>query len=191
MNTQAKQRMVGGLVLLALLAIFLPIFFGNPNPGTQNVQLSSKTAAPPASPRVELQLPPMPSKVVAVKRPAPVKLPVIATVSPKPAVHPHSSKPTLIKKVKAPVKALAVGAESTAWVVQLASFSSQDNADRLIKRLRAAGYDAYTRSRHAAAGKTLIQVFVGPEIKRARVDALLLQLKEKYRLSGVVKRYAV
>lgn len=56
MNTQIKHRMIGGLVLLALLAIFLPILFYHSHSPSQ-IQLSAKIPEAPKAPQIEMQLP--------------------------------------------------------------------------------------------------------------------------------------
>ncbi len=58
MQAKTKQRLIGGIVLLAVVAIFLPLLFHNSRP-SMNLQLSTETPQAPAKPEVQLQLPPI------------------------------------------------------------------------------------------------------------------------------------
>jgi cell division septation protein DedD len=71
------------------------------------------------------------------------------------------------------------------WVVQLGSFSSTDNADRLVAKVRAEGHSAYKEA-VSSSGSTVYRVRVGPFLKREeaiRVDGLIA---ERLSLDGVV-----
>jgi len=71
------------------------------------------------------------------------------------------------------------------WVVQLGSFSSVANADRLVERVRAEGLSGY-RETVTGSGSTIYRVRVGPFIERdeaIRVDALVA---ERLSVDGVV-----
>jgi len=61
------------------------------------------------------------------------------------------------------------------WVVQLGSFSSTDNAEKLVERVRAEGFSAYKES-ISSSGSTIYRVRVGPFLERdeaIRVDGLI------------------
>lgn len=71
------------------------------------------------------------------------------------------------------------------WVVQVGSFSSSDNADKLVGRLRDEGLSAYKET-VTSAGSTIYRVRAGPYVDRdesIRVNALI---KERLSLEGVV-----
>ena len=71
------------------------------------------------------------------------------------------------------------------WVVQLGSFSSMDNADKLVERVQAEGLSAYKEA-VSSAGSTVYRVRVGPFIEREeaiRVDGLI---GERLSVDGVV-----
>jgi DedD protein len=76
----------------------------------------------------------------------------------------------------------------TAWVVQLGSFSSKVNADKLKLSLRKSGFPAFVEPL-TQKGKTSYRVRVGPEILRADADALLKKIKAKMKLDGIVLSY--
>ena len=71
------------------------------------------------------------------------------------------------------------------WVVQVGSFSSAENAERLVQQLRQIQLSAYSEA-VSAAGATIHRVRVGPYVDRdeaMRADALIL---ERIGLDGVV-----
>jgi DedD protein len=71
------------------------------------------------------------------------------------------------------------------WVVQLGSFSSTDNADRLVEKVRAEGHSAYKEA-VSSSGSTVYRVRVGPFVEREeaiRVDGLIA---ERLSMDGVV-----
>ena len=76
----------------------------------------------------------------------------------------------------------------TAWVVQLGSFSSKVNADKLNLNLRKSGFPAFVEP-ITKKGKTSYRVRVGPEILRADADTLLKKIKTKMKLDGIVLNY--
>jgi cell division septation protein DedD len=78
-----------------------------------------------------------------------------------------------------------------AWVLQLASFSSVNNAERLVAKLRQAGYDAYNKKSSLANGRVISRVFVGPEINRKKILRLQTKLKSRYKLMGLVRKFKI
>jgi DedD protein len=71
------------------------------------------------------------------------------------------------------------------WVVQLGSFSNSANAQKLVERVRAEGFSAYTEE-ISSPGSTIHRVRVGPFLERdeaIRVDGLI---GEQLSVDGVV-----
>lgn len=71
------------------------------------------------------------------------------------------------------------------WVVQVGSFSARENADKLVSRLRASGFAAFSVS-VSDAGGTRHKVRVGPEIERQSAARIAEQIREKMSLEGMV-----
>ena len=67
-------------------------------------------------------------------------------------------------------------AESASWVVQLGSFGSRDNAERLAEELRGKRYQSFV-TRVETDGRTLHRVRVGPGGAREEADRLLDRLR--------------
>ncbi len=73
----------------------------------------------------------------------------------------------------------------SSWAVQVGSFSSAENAEALVKKLKRAGFPAFVVKR-AETGKLLYRVRVGPLLDKDRAVALAEQIKEKVDLKGFV-----
>ncbi|MCL5801829.1 MAG: SPOR domain-containing protein [Gammaproteobacteria bacterium] len=131
---------------------------------------------------------------------------------PKPDTPPQSDKPVTDEQVAdksptdkpeadkpAPSKPLASAAPAatapskermniTAWIIQLGSFSSEQNALALRDQLRAKGYTAFVE-KIKSGDSQLFRVRVGPELERARADALRDKLEKETKQKGIVERY--
>ncbi|HWQ94501.1 MAG TPA: SPOR domain-containing protein [Gammaproteobacteria bacterium] len=136
----------------------------------------------------------------------------IATAPPKPDTPPQADKPVTDKPVAdksptdkpkadkpAPSKPLASAAPTatapskermnvTAWIIQLGTFSSEQNALALRDQLRAKGYTAFVE-KIKSGDSQLFRVRVGPELERARADALRDKLEKETKQKGIVERY--
>ena len=60
-------------------------------------------------------------------------------------------------------------------MIQVASFSSRDNAENLTQKLRDEKFDAFVEPAQVK-GKRVYRVRVGPEIDRRQADATLQQV---------------
>ena len=79
----------------------------------------------------------------------------------------------------------------SAWVVQVASFSQKTNAKMLLSKLRHAGFHAYSRQQNLLSGKTVNQVFVGPEVQFNKMQSIQVQLKKRFKLNGLIRQYKI
>ena len=114
--------------------------------------------------------------------PAPMKpqaKPLPATKAPAKA--PSETKPP------APLaaKAIAIPPTVNAWTVQLGSFSSDVNAKKLVDKLRAAGYKAYSEPR-MEQGTTVFKVRVGPTPGRAEAARLRQRIEAQFDARGML-----
>lgn len=78
--------------------------------------------------------------------------------------------------------------QSAEWVIQLGSFKNKANAERLVSLLKASGYKAFTQ-KYAKFGNEAVRVYVGPEPKITVANNLAGQLKEDFKLHGIVMTY--
>jgi cell division septation protein DedD len=119
---------------------------------------------------------------------------VVATTS-KTTPKPHL-KQVAVAKTKKPQIPAAIPANNmsenlsnlkkTAWVVQMGSFKSKDNAVHLTNRLRAKGYKAFTYETKSN-GQT--RVYVGPEFKQATATILVYRIQKEIDMQGVIVSY--
>ncbi len=227
MDTRIKERLVGAIVLVAIVVIVVPELLTGQRapsappsePGTvpqrtvtihldnaeraaiahpppAAVPLASPAAAPaaeapvaiPASlnpgPAEETLASPEPVAAVAAPPAAtaePHAVPAARAAVPAASLAPRAA-PSATAAAKAPAapppapprpSSVAHGGE--AWVVQLGSFASRENAERLASNLRTKRYSAYV-SEFRGSGRVLFRVRVGPEQDRARADAIAARL---------------
>ena len=76
----------------------------------------------------------------------------------------------------------------TSWMVQVGSFSSQDNANKIVEQLRKAGYDTHLETAQVKNRK-LYRVRVGPEIDRNNADRIAKEVSKKFFVNAKVLRY--
>lgn len=76
-------------------------------------------------------------------------------------------------------------ARTPAWAVQVGSFSEHENAQTLRNQLRASGFAAF-EEKVKTGGEQVFRVKVGPELDRARAEALQGKLRSQKDLRGIV-----
>ena len=76
----------------------------------------------------------------------------------------------------------------TSWMVQVGSFSSQDNANKIVEQLRKAGYDTHLETAQVKNRK-VFRVRVGPEIDRNNADRIAKEVSKKFFVNAKVLRY--
>lgn len=210
-DNQLKQRVVGAIVLVSLAVIFIPMILSGSDPASSG--LSSSII--PQKPEhdfvsriipIERQAPDVaaaPAPEMAAK-PDSKQAPVVksaAKVDSKPVLTPPAaSKPrTETKTAKKTVSNTAATSASDsppvvrkgleAWVVQVGSFSSKENAFGLRDKLRGKGFpSAFVDSIHEK-DKTTYRVRIGPEVKKTESEETLARLKKMTGSKGFVTHY--
>ncbi|MCB1866865.1 MAG: SPOR domain-containing protein [Chromatiales bacterium] len=204
MDIRVKQRLVGILVLGALLVIFLPMLIDEraPTPVTRVAQ-----PLPPMPPPLEdgFQSSILPLATDRIDAPAAIAVDAVLPVDPATAEvsraevaqsMPPAEKPALteapapVAETPKPVPAApkpAAGALS-AWAVQVGSFSERARAEALKKRLTDAGFVTLLEPAFVGS-QTFYRVRVGPELEREAAEKLQKAIRAKLRLKGQVLRY--
>ncbi len=200
MEQKLKERLVGAAVLVAVAVIFIPIIFTD-SPETE-VILGSNIPEKPESnfnsriiPVIESDdnssLTPIdPENVESGKsqnNDAIVEQKVVAEKVITANENNAGKQAIEQKEATTGVEGKATVGLS-AWIVQLGSFTDEDNAQSLNTKLRQAGYPSFVEP-IKKDGKNRYRVRVGPEIKRSEADMLLKKLKEKMQLDGIVVSY--
>lgn len=79
-------------------------------------------------------------------------------------------------------------AKQAAWTVQLGAFSNAANVQALVKKLRKAGFSAYTLPARPVDGK-LTKVYIGPDVSQEKLTRLLTEVEKLTQLKGKVVAY--
>ncbi len=216
MERQLKQRVVGAALLVAFGVIFIPLFLDNdaldavvppavdippppdtPPDGAEPLDaatidtLGRSIDAPLAAPAA-----PAGSGASAAAQVPELVEEVIAATAPEesPPAPPAPPAPPLAPVVKPPPSTPPAPAEAgndptvSGWAIQLGSFASEDNARRLLERLRGAGYTAYLE-KHREGSSTVFKVRVGPERQRAAAEQLRDRLEREFATKGMLRPY--
>lgn len=208
-KNQLRQRLIGALVLTALLAITVPFFLGD-QPDTSAESIASIPPAPEQIPGADLPIeegaPEMsvdavtadtvidaatPPATLSAPNPDTVPDPVSPSVAATAPAKPPVSKSTPVATPAAPPIAPSgatrnpAKAPANAWVVQLGSFASEQNAWALRDKLRNKGYHAFVE-RVSEGGKMVIRVRIGPELQRAKAEAVQQKLEKEMKIKGIV-----
>ena len=190
MEQQQKERLVGAIVLVIVAVVFIPMILNDST-------VSEKTIS-------ETNIPPMPesqfsSKIIPIKKDDSVVKntnqqedettteTVIPTQPPSGGVAITNVDPANNDTVFTDENVNeSIGLN--AWVVQLGSFSSDENANSLKQELRDAGFPAFVEP-YQQDGKTLFRVRVGPEIKRSDAIEIQKRIKQALNEEGIVVSY--
>ena len=185
MERRLKERLTGAAVLVMLAVIFIPMILDNSgqvDPGITGTNIP---------PRPEMRLePPVSPPMTPAPEPAPA---AVAAGAPAPAAEAAPPRPAAgdLPAANEPAEPEAdppPAADETAagaWIVQLGSFSSRDNALGLEQRLKQAGYPAYIEESRGETGR-VYRVRIGPEIRKADAEETLARLGRQLDLQGIV-----
>ena len=178
MEVRVRERLVGALVLVAIVVLLVPSILkgrdpapqGTPEQPTRRVEVPVGLVEPPPQDDVlvpEPELPDAPSPVIVAPSAPSVTKPTESPgrVPEKPL---EDAKPSKAAVPSAPV-------EAPAWAVQLGAFSNRAKADQLVAELRKRGYAAFVLE-YRATGQALYRVRVGPEQDRERAAEIAARL---------------
>ena len=182
MDDGIKQRLIGAVVLVALMIIFLPMFFGDRN--VETVDILIEMPAKPAIPEFDISKPVPPEKQRSIEQPAAEKTEVAAKLEPELQIKQQAEKD--LKELAD--KKVDANNLPVSWTLQVASFKERTNAEKLRDKLRKGSYKAYIKFRPNVEPK-MIRVFVGPVLERKTIDSLKASISKQYKLDGVVVRY--
>ena len=190
MNDVLRQRLVGALVLIALGVIFWPIIFVEP--GMEPMLLGSQVPKAPEIAYFELE-PPKPSDNVAAVNEQIEQVEAQASLSVDPDLDRQSSD-YIVPSRKKP-KAISVENPKLdskgipiAWVLQVASFSHRDKADKLQKDLIKMGYKADTRVIRSGSAK-MVRVSVGPKFNKQSLVETKAAIDKRFKVKSLIARY--
>ena len=174
-----KQRIVGSIVLMALVGVLFPVIFD----GGDTFQAELESRIPP-EPQFSLLPEPNPTRPV-----------IIADADTDSGAEEGQSEISendgqIISQSEEDEADLDLSPMLSGWSIRLGSFAEKQNATNLVERLHESEYKAYTREFNNSAGE-LVSVFVGPWIDKSIAEDYLSELEDKFRLAGDIVRYEV
>ena len=174
-----KQRIVGTIVLMALVGLLFPVIFD----GGDTFQAELESRIPP-EPQFSLLPEPNPTRPVII---ADADTDVGAEEG-QSEISENDSQ--IISQSEEDEADLDLRPMLSGWSIRLGSFAEKQNAINLVERLHESEYKAYTREFNNSAGE-LVSVFVGPWIDKSIAEDYLSELEDKFRLAGDIVRYEV
>lgn len=205
MKESVKHRLIGAAVLAAIAVLFLPSFFKD----RQQYQVNTDSQIPgrPSITAIDFNEPAQPEGIESAPAPetmfvpendsAPVaELPVppaeaidsrpIPDTQASPQAQASSSAGAVtVKPDQVPNLPLNDRGLPDAWVIQVASLSSQEGANKLRDQLQAEGHKAYVRAVPSANGN-IYRVFIGPRQDKAQLQAVKAQLDKRLKVNSLV-----
>ncbi|MDJ0760398.1 MAG: SPOR domain-containing protein [Woeseiaceae bacterium] len=210
MDRALKERIIGAIVLVVFVVLVVPVFLDGPP--TENDVIRERVPLPGQNEQPLKMVildrdrtEPVPSEVdasqpasairTAEPEPEPAQL-----AKPENAVEPEPEPSTAIASSadieadepppqtaprEAPKIQRSAGSATGMWAVQLGSFSSADNANRLAADLRQKGFAAFL-SKTDNGGKELHRVRIGPQKDKPAAEAMASRLKDAGHTGQVV-----
>ena len=159
MEAPLQQRIVGAIVLVTLGVIFIPALLdgsGFKSRQVQDIEIKEKPEFPPLTQK-KIEPVPTPLETIKTTQIAALKADV---------EQPHTK----------PVKTFAL---------QVGTFDSNANAEKLRDKLRKAGYTAFVHTT-TSKDKTSYKVRVGPEVEHSVLEKAKTDIKKSMKIDGYI-----
>ena len=179
MGEGLKKRLLGAAVLLGLLIVLAPALFrgGNNHPLVVGELSQATQLQPPQVPDFVDQLDVAPEVVNVV--------PLLEESVPVTVNVPNKEMPEDVP----PTSGVDDTGHLQAWTLQLATFADQNNARKLVQKLKSDGYSAYQKQFINPRGKSLYRVYIGPEVRPDELQQLRQVIDKSMGLEGIVVRF--
>jgi DedD protein len=167
MERRVKERLIGAIILVALVVLLVPEILSGPHHG----------ATPPApDPEPRLRTYTVDVAHIATAPPAP-QPPRAASSAPEPAPVPITPSAPIAAPAPAPASPLVRSpAATTGWIVQLGSFARKANAESFVRQLKSEGFGAYIAPIGAGAAQRY-RVRLGPIGDRSTAAGIMTKLQ--------------
>jgi DedD protein len=179
-----KHRIVGAVILVALVVIFVPMLLNENEPPAEFKGVREMPPRGATETRVIVT-------PVAGEEAKPGQNPEVVTKTETTSAIIEST-PKLETKtapVEKPAKDPAAADKITqAWVVQVGTFSNTDNANHLRDKLKSRGHTVHTES-VTLAGKKALRLRVGPFRDKEQAVKAQAQIRKELHVQGVVQSY--
>jgi DedD protein len=191
MEVRVRERLIGALVLVAIVVLFVPAILKGRDPApaalpesapTRRVEVPIGNSTPAPEEQILVPEPTQPDSAPATPAPPPpdskpeAGAPASARSAKPPAPPPEERRADSEPPARTPASPTpAAGAPASAWAVQLGAFSSRSKAEQLVSELRKRRYAAFVLE-YRASGQVLYRVRVGPEQDRNRAEEIAARL---------------
>ena len=215
MDSRAKQRLTGAVILVALFVLLVPELLTGPrgadapdgsptDEGMRRYTIDLDASAPSAQHDNAAAQPPVALPPVADDRAQPGEAAAPAAQAAPESAAPATAVAPRSEPLKPPVPSRPVPAQSAptsaataapsqapppaargSFAVQLGTFGNRENADRLVREMNAKGFAAFVAP-YTKENHELYRVRVGPARDRAAAEALAAQLRRTGQSGSIV-----
>jgi DedD protein len=203
MDRRVKERLVGASILVVLIVLIVPELLSGPAPGPVTPRLPVSAPEPVRNVTVDLATNKAPAPEPAAEASAASSAQPMGTGSsdaasaaaeptpapPAPAAPPATVPSAPLETTAPPPTSAATAVKPAAaghsWAVQLGSFASHANADKLVRKLKAQGFSVYVLS--GGSGPSVrYRVRVGPVADRGAATQAAARLKSLGHVGSLV-----
>ncbi len=212
MDRALKERIIGAIVLVVFVVLVVPVFLDGPSNGNEVISERVPLPGQDGQPVKKIVLDrdrtdPVPSGVDSTpsqpvadtqteREPEPEPQPTFDPEPDEPSSQPPASSTRTAQAEEpepaedpapreAPPIQRSAGSATGMWAVQLGSFSSAENANRLAADLRQKGFAAFL-SKTVSGGKELHRVRIGPQKDKPAAEAMASRLQDAGHTGQVV-----
>jgi DedD protein len=189
MDRRVKERLIGASILGVLVVAIVPELLSGPKPPATTV-FPAPASAPAATRTITVPVDALTSGAVSAEPAAPSSRPAAPDAAPpvdaqqsvtaplenQPSAPTSEPRPEVSTPLPSP--ALAGPAPKGGWAVQLGSFASKANAEKLAHEVGGKGFSPYVSSIGSGASSRY-RVRVGPFAARAEAERTLARLKSQ------------
>lgn len=197
MDRALKERVLGAVILVVFTVLVVPVFLDGSTGDAESVQkkiiLPGQDSEGSRRKTIVLErdrkqpVPQQVTKKVTITQNPPVLEKVVVEAQAQ-AAKPEPKKAAEPLPAPEKPKATPVSKQQSTtgmWAVQLGSFSSRENAERLASDLRKQGYSAFLGQLKTASGQ-LHRVRIGPQKDRASAESMAAKLRTQGHQGQVV-----
>jgi DedD protein len=200
MDRRVKERLVGASILVVLIVLIVPELLSGPARGPMTPFLPGSTPEPTRNVTVDLatnktpapEIVPEPaaaSSAEAARTVAGSVAPPVVTADPPVTAAPPAVPPPPLETASPPPRSAPAAVKPVsaghAWNVQLGSFASHDNADRLLRQLKTQGFSAFVSPGGSGASRRY-RVRIGPLADHGAAMQEAAKLKSSGHVASIV-----
>jgi DedD protein len=190
-DVRPKERLTGAIILVVLIVLVVPELLTGPRqadtqPGgaadegpplrSYTIELGERSGANPARPLANRAAEPDRQPDRQPEAPAASVTPKAEPPPARTAMPAKAAEDAVRESQRPSAKRSTEAVPESGWSVQVGSFESRANADRLTGELRRLGFRSFI-TEGTKAGHKLYRVRVGPEADRAATQALAERLR--------------